>query len=96
MTPEEFEAQLRADGFDEIYNSEFPPGNVTTEHPHENFEARTLVLSGSCTQTINKVPHEYKAGDIYFIPAGSTHQELIGPQGMRYISGLRHLKSPGG
>jgi quercetin dioxygenase-like cupin family protein len=92
MNAEEFESALRGDGFDEVYKGDFPPGNSVEEHLHERFDARTLVISGGCTQTVNNVPHEYRSGDIYFIPAGSTHKELIGPQGMRYISGLRHLK----
>jgi quercetin dioxygenase-like cupin family protein len=92
MDAEEFEAALRREGFNDIYKGEFAPGTVAEKHPHDGFDARTLVVSGSCTETINGVPHAYGQGDVYFIPAGSTHQELIGPQGMRYVSGLRHLK----
>jgi quercetin dioxygenase-like cupin family protein len=88
--PDEFEAQLRRDGFDQIFKGEFPPNNVAAPHPHADFDACTLVVSGECTQTINGVPAEYRSGDVYFIAAGSTHQELIGPAGMRYVSGLRH------
>ena len=92
MDSEAFESELRRDGFIDVYKGDFPPGNAVEAHPHDGFDARTLVISGSCTQTINGVPREYHAGDIYFISAGSTHQELIGPQGMRYVSGLRHIK----
>ena len=92
MDLDEFESALRREGFDEIYKGDSPPGNAVEAHLHERFDARTLVVSGGCTQTINGVPRTYGEGDIYFIPAGSTHQELIGPQGMRYISGLRRLE----
>jgi hypothetical protein len=35
------------------------------------------------------VPHTYRAGDSCEMPAGTLHEERVGPQGVSYIAGRR-------
>jgi quercetin dioxygenase-like cupin family protein len=91
MEPPAFEAALRKDGFDEIFNREYPAGHYAAEHTHP-FDVRALVLGGEITLKSNGVAQAYRAGDVFVMSAGCRHEESVGPEGVRYLVGRRHVK----
>ena len=86
---EDFESVLRRDGFDDVRRSQIPAGTVIAEHAHP-FDVRALVLNGEITLTVEGVDYAYREGDIFVMPAGHPHAEIIGPDGVDYLVGRRH------
>ena len=88
MTRAEFEAELQRDGF-EIAPGEIKPNEERGEHAHD-FEVRGLVLDGEFALTCDGRRQDYRAGDVFTMPAGRRHSEQAGPAGIRYVVGRRH------
>ena len=91
MDVKAFEAGLRSDGFDEIFNREYPPGFQATDHTH-GFDVRALVLGGEITLKVDGVTRAYRTGDVFVMEAGCVHAEAVGPEGVTYLVGRRHVK----
>ena len=89
MNIQEFEAQLKADNFDEITLLEKPIGYAMGEHTHP-FEARALITQGDITLTVNGVSTTYGVGDIFRLPAQTPHHENAAPNGVTYLVGRKH------
>ena len=88
MQREAFEAELRQGGYvpDE---TQLPAGKTTTPHAHE-FDVRALVLAGEITLTCRGERRTYRLGDQFSMTAGDSHEEAVGPEGVRYVFGRRH------
>jgi quercetin dioxygenase-like cupin family protein len=86
-----FETALRKDGFDEIFNREYPPGFRAQDHTH-SFDVRALVLGGEITLKVDGVARAYCTGDVFYMQAGCVHAEAVGPEGVTYLVGRRHVK----
>lgn len=91
MDVKAFEAGLRRDGFDEIFNREYPAGFQASAHTHA-FDVRALVLGGEITLTVDGVEQAYRSGDVFVMDAGCRHAEAVGPEGVSYLVGRRHVK----
>ena len=89
MNTQDFEAQLKADNFDEITLVEKPVGYAMGEHQHP-FEARALITKGDITLTVNGVATTYAAGDIFRLPAQTPHLEDAAAHGVTYLAGRKH------
>jgi quercetin dioxygenase-like cupin family protein len=89
MKDEQFELALRRDGFD-VRRDTMAPGTLVGEHAHP-FDVRALVLNGEITLTVEGVQYAYREGDIFVLPAGHRHAEAVGPAGVDYLVGRRHL-----
>lgn len=89
MNTQDFEAQLKADNFDEITLLEKPVGYAMGEHKHP-FEARALITKGDITLTVNGVSTTYGVGDIFRLPAQTPHHESAAPHGVTYLVGRKH------
>ena len=76
----QFEAQLKADGFQEIESKDLSPKPAQGKHRHL-FEVRGMVISGEFTVVQPGGPVVYGPGDIYSVPEGELHDEAIGPEG---------------
>lgn len=92
MTPQDFEAQLKSDNFDEITLVEKPVGYAMGEHQHP-FEARALITKGDITLTVNDVVTTYAAGDIFRLAAQTPHHEDASAHGVTYLAGRKHQAS---
>ena len=92
MNIHEFEAQLKADNFDEIVTLEKPIGYAMGEHTHP-FEARALITKGDITLTVNGVSTKYGVGDIFRLPAQTPHHENAAAHGVTYLAGRKHQVS---
>jgi quercetin dioxygenase-like cupin family protein len=84
----EFEAQLKADGFQEIEKQTLAPRPGKGRHRHL-FAVRGLVLSGTflVTQTGDAVT--YGPGQVFAVDDGELHDESVGPDGARVLVGRK-------
>ena len=62
---------------------------VNPTHTHE-FDAQLLILGGEMTILRDGVAHTYRQGDTCEMPAGTVHEERVGPEGVRYLAARRH------
>jgi quercetin dioxygenase-like cupin family protein len=84
----EFEAQLKADGFQEIEKQTLAPRPGKGRHRHL-FAIRGMVLSGTflVTQTGDAVI--YGPGQIFAVDDGELHDESVGPDGASVLVGRK-------
>lgn len=88
MNTQDFEAQLRADNFDEIVTLEKPVGYAMGEHQHP-FEARALITKGDITLVVGGMSTTYRVGDVFRLPAQTPHHESAVPHGVTYLVGRK-------
>jgi quercetin dioxygenase-like cupin family protein len=88
VDPDEFEARLKADGYQEIELQELNPRPGKGKHRH-HFAVRGLVLSGTFLVTQNDGPVIYGSGQIFAVEEGELHDESIGPDGARVLVGRK-------
>jgi quercetin dioxygenase-like cupin family protein len=88
MTEQEFEAGLKAEGFETITTVTKEPGYAMGDHAHP-FDACALITTGSITLDVGGAITTYSAGDIFRLAAGTPHTEGAGPQGVSYRVGRR-------
>ena len=89
MKIEKFEAQLKADNFDEITLVEKPVGYAMGEHTHP-FDARALITQGDISLTVDGVVTTYNVGDIFRLPAQTPHHEDASAHGVTYLAGRKY------
>ena len=89
-----FESELREQGFKKIVDRRMEAGATKPEHAHE-FDARLLILEGEMTIVCGGEERTYRSGDTFAMAAGRQHTECCGPQGVRYLAGLRYQQAPG-
>jgi len=95
MTPIEFDADLRREGY-QVMNTSLAPNQLNPAHTHD-FDARIMVLAGEITITRDGQARTYHAGDYWLTPARAVHAELAGPEGVAIIIGRRaNSPDPGG
>jgi hypothetical protein len=92
MNEREFEALLKADGYQEVELQELAARPGKGKHRH-HFAIRGLVLSGSFNVTQNSDPATYGPGQIFAVAEGELHDESIGPDGARVLVG-RKFREP--
>lgn len=88
MNLEQFEAHLKEEGYQVITSVAQPVGYALDDHVHA-FDACALIIDGEFTITVGGLPRHYSAGDIFRLPAGTSHSERAGPQGVKYLAGRR-------
>jgi quercetin dioxygenase-like cupin family protein len=88
MQRSEFEAAIRAEGFQEIFEKTGEPNAKATPHTHP-FDVRILVLEGQMTVTTGTEPHVCGPGDTFRMESNCEHFESHGPAGSRYVLGRR-------
>ena len=85
----EFEAALRAEGFEEIAVRERGETPTNPMHTHA-FDARILVLEGSFGLTVEGSDMVlYGPGESFSVPAGTVHQETYPAGGAKWMFGTR-------
>jgi hypothetical protein len=92
MDQREFEAQLRADGFQEIELQELASRPGKGRH-RQLFAIRGLVLSGTFIVTQGSGPVTHGPGQIFAVGEGELHDESIGPEGARVLVGRKFSKT---
>jgi quercetin dioxygenase-like cupin family protein len=94
MKRPDFETELRSQGYNEIADRRMEANSTKPEHAHE-FDARLLVLEGDMTIACEGEERTYRAGDTFTMTAGCRHTERCGPEGVRYLAGLRYPQKAG-
>jgi hypothetical protein len=84
----EFEAQLKADGFQEIELQELARRPGKGGHRHL-FAVRGLVLSGTVLVTQTGDAVTYGPGQIFAVDDGELHDESVGPDGAHVLVGRK-------
>ena len=88
MNENDFETQLRADGYQEVELQELAPRPGKGRHRHL-FAIRGMVLSGTFLVTQDSAPVTYGPRQIFAVAEGELHDELIGPEGARVLVGRK-------
>lgn len=89
MDRQQFEAQLRQDGYTEIEAKSLPPRPANEHHGHP-FAVRGLVLAGAFTIAQSNVARTYRAGEVFSVAAGHEHSEEVGPDGAEIVAGRKY------
>ena len=88
----EFEAQLKADGYTEIETQNLDPRPGKGRHRHL-FAIRGLILSGTFIVTRDGEPVTFAPGQVFDVAYGELHDESIGPGGARVLVGRKYCKT---
>ena len=92
MNESDFEAQLKADGYQEIELQELAARPGKGRHRH-HFAVRGLVISGTFLVTQESDPVTYGPGQIFAVAEGELHDESIGPEGARVLVGRKFSRA---
>jgi quercetin dioxygenase-like cupin family protein len=82
-TYEQFESDMRAEGFDEVLVREWQPGQVLDTHRHP-FTVKALVTRGEVWLTEGEQVRHLKAGDGFELAREVPHAERYGDQGATF------------
>jgi len=80
---QDFEAQLRAQGFDAVLEREYRPLEVIDTHVHA-FAAKALVVRGEMWLTVSGHTQHIRAGGTFELEPNTPHSERYGPEGATY------------
>ena len=75
MTPIEFDADLRREGY-QVMNTSLAPNQLNPDHTHD-FDARIMVLAGEITITRDGQARTSHAGDYWLTPARAVHVRQV-------------------
>ncbi|TAL54899.1 AraC family ligand binding domain-containing protein [Pandoraea sp.] len=87
-TFDEFAAEARAAGFDEMLERRWAPDTNLDTHTHD-FDARGLVTQGDMWLTCDGVTRHLSEGDTFAVARQAPHSERYGPQGATYWAARR-------
>jgi quercetin dioxygenase-like cupin family protein len=88
MNRENFEAELKRDGYDVMTNTT-AGAKVNPEHSHP-FDVRAMVLKGALTLTRDGRSETFKPGEVFAMPRGCLHYESYGAEGAVVLLGRKH------
>jgi quercetin dioxygenase-like cupin family protein len=78
-----FESSARAEGFDEVLERSWPPGQVLDTHTHP-FAVKALVVKGEMWLTVGSETRHLMPGDGFELARDVPHAERYGPDGATY------------
>ena len=79
----EFEADARAQGFDEVIERRWSPGLVLQTHVH-GFALKALVVQGEMWLTCGDATRHLHPGDTFELEPDVPHDERYGAEGATY------------
>ena len=79
----EFEAGAKAQGFDEVLERRWAPGQVVATHSHP-FDANALVVEGEMWLQVGDQTQHIPAGGTFELARGTPHSERYGSDGAVY------------
>ena len=83
VTFREFEADARAQGFDEVLERQWKPFTVLDAHVHP-FAVKALVVGGEMWLTVGDATRHLRAGDAFELDREIPHSERYGSEGATY------------
>ncbi|MEO9101918.1 MAG: AraC family ligand binding domain-containing protein [Burkholderiaceae bacterium] len=78
-----FEADARAQGFDEVLERHWQPDSVLADHAH-SFAVSARIVQGEMWLTMGEQTQHLLSGDTFTLERDVTHSEKYGPQGATY------------
>jgi quercetin dioxygenase-like cupin family protein len=87
-TLEQYAAEARSLGYDQVVVRDWAPGEEISEHVHP-FDARGLVVSGEFWLTVGGETRHLRPGDLFEVPRGTPHAERYGPHGATFWAARR-------
>jgi hypothetical protein len=78
-----FEADARAQGFDEVLERRWAPATVLDSHTHP-FALRALVVQGEMWLTVGDKVRHLQSGDEFALDREVPHMERYGAEGATY------------
>ncbi|MCY7317612.1 MAG: cupin domain-containing protein [Ramlibacter sp.] len=84
----EFETRLKAQGFDEVLERNWEPGQVAGTHTHP-FDANAVVVQGEMWLTVGDATQHILSGGTFELARGTPHSERYGSEGATYWVGRR-------
>jgi mannose-6-phosphate isomerase-like protein (cupin superfamily) len=91
-TFENFAAEQRAAGCDEVVERRWQPDTVIATHTH-SFAATALVVQGEMWLTVGERTQHLKPGDGFELEPEVPHAERYGPEGATYWVARRNRKT---
>jgi len=89
MDKNEFDAQLRADGYTEIETKTLAPRPANEGHGHP-YAVRGLVLAGAFTVIQDTKSTTYRPGEAFAVAAGIAHSEEVRREGAQILVGRKY------
>ncbi len=89
-----FDAQARAQGFDEVLERQWAPLTVVDLHTHP-FAVQALLVQGEMWLSVGKSTRHLRAGDAFELDADVPHAERYGNEGATYWVARRTVAPPG-
>lgn len=89
MNMAEFQEKLQRDGYVEIMDRSLDSRPANGDHGHE-FSVRGLVVAGEFIITRDGAAKSYRAGDIFEVAADTLHNEAVGREGARIVTGRKY------
>jgi quercetin dioxygenase-like cupin family protein len=86
---EQFAAQKRASGFDEVLERVWQPDTTLDTHTHP-FAVSALVVQGEVWLTCGDQTRHLHAGDTFELDKDTPHAERYGPEGAVFWAARRH------
>ncbi|MEJ8859056.1 AraC family transcriptional regulator [Variovorax robiniae] len=92
MSFQDFEASALAQGFDEVLERVWEPGQVVDTHTHP-FAVKALVVRGEMWLTEGDRTRRLAPGDRFELDYAAPHAERYGSEGATYWVARRSTKS---
>ena len=89
ITRQEFEAQARAEGFDEVLERAWPADTVLETHTHP-FALKAVLVRGDMWLTVGEATQHLRPGDTFALERDVPHAERYGIEGAAYWVARRH------
>jgi quercetin dioxygenase-like cupin family protein len=93
MTEQEVIEQLQDEGFTDIGIFEGGPNQEIEEHTHDKTTVHVM-LEGQFTMNEQGKIQVLSAGDRFEVPAGTTHTAKCGPEGCKFVVGVKDDELP--
>ena len=87
-TFQQFEANARAQGFDQVLELNRAADTLLDTHSHP-FSVSARIVEGSLWLTVGEHTRHLQAGDSFELDADVTHSERYGAEGARYWAARR-------
>ena len=85
----QFESRLRAQGYNEVLERKWEPGQVIATHTHP-FDAQALVVQGQMWLTVGNATAHIVQGGGFEIDRATPHAERYGAEGATFWVARRH------
>lgn len=84
----EFESRAKAQGYSEVLERKWQPGQVVAEHSHP-FDASAVVVQGEMWLMVGDATQHIVPGGTFELTRGTPHSERYGSEGAVYWVGRR-------